>query len=90
MYGVSTDQPRNEGTTVRRFRRTTVTPVVPAFLYVAFPQTADGYNLEAGSSSLHMIAAALVGASFAFPVLQRIIKAFFDSRFQKDKTIKRG
>ena len=73
-----------------RFTRMTMTPVIPAFLYVTFPQTADGYNLETGGSSLHMIAAALVGASFAFPVLQRIIKAFFGSRFQKDKTIEEG
>ena len=75
---------------MRRFTRVTMTPVIPAFLYVTFPQTAGGYNLESSGSSLHMIAAALVGASFAFPVLQRIIKAFFGSHFQGGKTNKEG
>jgi len=52
-------------------------PVVPAFLYLTIPQTADAYNLESGDSSLHLIAALFVGGLFAANHFWGRIKTFY-------------
>ncbi len=65
------------------------TPVVPAFFYFTFPETADPHYLDIGGVILPWIAAALVGASVAIGIYWGKIRAFFSSRFQKGKSIKK-
>ena len=72
---------------MKLFSRLTMSPVVPAFFYLTFPQTADGYYLETGGFILPWIAAALVGISVAIGIYWRRIKTFFGDRFRKDKDI---
>ena len=69
------------------FSRLKVAPVVPAFIYLALPQTADAHYLETGGLIIPWIAAALVGISVAVGIYWRRIKAFFGGRFRKDKRI---
>ena len=52
-------------------------PVVPVFLYLTIPQTADAYNLESGGSSLHLIAALFVGGLFAANHFRDRIRTFY-------------
>jgi hypothetical protein len=68
------------------FSRLTIAPIVPAFFYLSFPQTADDYYLETGGFILPWIAAALVGMSVAIGIYWRKIRTFFGGRFRKDKS----
>ena len=72
---------------MKRFSRLTMAPTVPAFFYLAFPQTGDGYYLETGGFIIPWLAAALVGISVAVGIYWGRIKAFFGSHFRKDKSI---
>lgn len=72
---------------MKLFSRLPMSPVVPAFFYLTFPQTADDYYLETGGFILPWIAAALVGISVAIGIYWRRIKTFLGDRFRKDKDI---
>ena len=72
---------------MKLFSRLAMSPVVFAFFYLPFPQTADDYYLETGGFILPWIAAALVGISVAIGIYWRKIKAFFGGRFRKEKSI---
>ena len=79
-------QSKKEGITMKWFSRLTIAPIVPAFFYLSFPQTADDYYLETGGFILPWIAAALVGASVAIGIYWRKIRTFLGGRFRKDKS----
>jgi len=67
-----------------------MTSVVPAFFYLTIPQTADAYNLESGGSSLHLIAALLVGGLFAAYHFRNRIEPFFKKLFSRGEKRKRA
>jgi len=70
---------------MKRFARLTTTSVVPALVFLSFPNTADAGGAETGVPSIHMIAAALLGASFAAPVFLGTVKSFIRNRSRKPK-----
>jgi len=70
------------------FTRVIMVPVVPALFYLTIPQTADAYNLESGSSSLHLIAALLVGGLFAANHFRDRIKSFYRNLVSRVKNVK--
>jgi len=67
-----------------------MTPVVPAFFYLTIPQAADVHNLESGSSSLHLIAALLVGGLFAANHFRDRIKTFYRNLVSRGKKRERA
>jgi F0F1-type ATP synthase assembly protein I len=56
--------------------------------YPTLAQAADSSDNESGSSSLHLIAAVLVGLCFAMPVFWKATKTFLKNRSQKAKSSK--
>jgi len=80
-------QSEKERVIMKRFSRLTMVPIVAAFFYLPFPQTADGHYLETGGFIVPWIAAALVGISVAIGIYWRKIKTFFGRHFGKDKNI---
>lgn len=66
------------------------TPIVPAFFYFTFPETADPHYLEIGGLILPWIIGAVVAASAVIVVYWRKIRAFFSSRFQKGKNVEKN
>lgn len=67
------------------FTRFIMTPVVPAFFYLTIPHTADAYNLESGGSSLHLIAALLVGGLFAANHFRDRIRSLYNNLCSRGK-----
>ncbi len=59
------------------------------FEVVSGAQTISGLDAERGVSSLHMIVAACVGASFAAPVFLRAAKALLNRRFRHDSSVRK-
>jgi hypothetical protein len=57
--------------------------------YPTLTQAAGNSGNESSSSSLHLIAAAVVGLCFAVPVLWKTAKTFLGGRSQKGKSIKK-
>jgi len=74
---------------MKRFASLTTTSVVPALVFLSFPRAADMSGTETGVPSIHMIAAALLGASFAAPVFMGTVKSFIHNRSQRDKAAKK-
>lgn len=72
------------------FTRFIMVPVVPTFFYLTIPQTADAYNLESGGSSLHLIAALLVGGLFAANHFRDRIKTFYRNLVSRGEKHKRA
>ena len=63
---------------MKRFTRLTMTPVVPAFFCLAFPETADGcLDQGTGSAILKVAVAVLVGGVFLYNHFRDRIKTFY-------------
>jgi len=75
----------NSDIKMKPFASLTTTSVVPALVFLSFPRAADMSGAETGVPSIHMIAAALLGASFAAPVFLDTVKSFIRSRSRKPK-----
>jgi len=76
---------------MKRFSRLTMAPVVLAFFYLPFPQTADHYYLDPGSGSIiiQVVIAVAVGGLFAVKLFWHRIKSFFRSVFSRGREIER-
>ena len=69
---------------MRSLLRLVATPVVPAFLYLSFPETADAY-LDPGTGSIiiQVVIGAAVGGLFAVKLFWSRIKGFFGNLFSR-------
>ena len=71
---------------MKRFARLTISPIVPAFFYFTFPQTADAY-LDPGTGSIviQVVIGVAVGGLFAVKLFWHRIKTFLGRLYSRGR-----